>query len=110
MTALMLGLFTIERIEKSRTTDDWKQSAKPRFRERGKMGRMSEFRALTEEDIKRAEEEEEEDKADGQYIADSFGGRDQRFGQRLGANEIDEKTFNKFVKDLDQAIISVRKK
>lgn len=98
MTALMAGYLTLEKVEKSRSTDDWRQSAKPKFREPGKIGRMSEFRKLTDEDIAQAELDSDlEDPDDGWYIADSFGTRDDRFGDRLGKEEISEKTFNKYV-------------
>ena len=40
---------------------------------------------------------------DGWYIADSFGSREGRFGERLAKEDIDEKTFNKFVKQLVDA-------
>jgi hypothetical protein len=53
---------------------------------------------LTDEDIAQAELDAElEDPDDGWYIADSFGTRDDRFGDRLGKDEISEKTFNKYV-------------
>ncbi|KAL7558441.1 hypothetical protein ACA910_015780 [Epithemia clementina (nom. ined.)] len=107
MTALMSGLLTIESVKKARSTDDWKQSVKPKFREAGKMGRMSDFRRLTEEDIKEAEAQaaleadpDYEDPDAGWYIADSFGTREERFGERIGKDEIDEKTFNKYIKEI----------
>ena len=109
MTALLSALLTIENVEKSRTTDDWKQSAKPKFREAGKMGRMSEFKRLTDDDIAEAEAQaaleadpDYEDPDDGWYISDSFGTRESRFGQRIGADEINEKTFNKYLKDISE--------
>lgn len=55
MSALLMGLLTLDQVEKSRTTEDWKRSSKPKFREPGKMGRMSEFKRLTDEDIAEAE-------------------------------------------------------
>lgn len=101
MTALLGGLLTLQRVEKSRTTEDWKESVKPKFVERGKMGRMSDYKRLTDEDIKAAlSDEYEEDPDDGWYIADSFGSRDDRFGQRIAKDQIDEKNFNKYLKDL----------
>ena len=110
MTSLLLGLLTLEQIEKSRTTEDWKQSSKPKFREPGKMGRMSEFRKITEEDIAEAEAQaaleadpDYEDPDDGWYIADSFGSREGRFGERLAKEDINEKTFNKYVKSVLEA-------
>jgi hypothetical protein len=102
MTALLGGLLTLERVEKTRSTDDWKQSAKPKFVERGKMGRMSDYKRLTDEDIIAAEKDEyDEDPDDGWYIADSFGTRDDRFGNRLAKEEINEKNFNKYMKELN---------
>jgi len=106
MTVLLTGLMTLESVEKSRSLDDWRASAKPKYRERGKMGRMSEYKRITDEDIAQAELEadpEYEDPDDGWYIADSFGDRDSRFGERLGKEEISEKTFNKYVKALNDA-------
>jgi len=101
MTALLSGLLTLQLVEKNRTTDDWKQSVKPKFVERGKMGRMRDFKRLTEEDIQAAADDEfGEDPDDGWYIADSFGGRDERFGQRLAKDQINEKNFNLYMKEL----------
>lgn len=117
MTALLCGLLTLERVEKTRTTDDWKQSVKPKFRETGKMGRASEFRRLTEEDIRDAENQaaleadpEYQDPDDSWYIADSFGTRDERFGQRLAKDEINEKNFNKYLKEIVDATAASPKK
>jgi hypothetical protein len=102
MTALLCGLLTLERVEKTRTTEDWKASTRSKFVERGKMGRMSDYKRLTDEDILAAEADEyDEDPDDGWYIADSFGGRDDRFGQRIAKDEINEKSFNKYIKDMN---------
>lgn len=98
MTALLSGLLTLEKVEAARTTDDWKQAARPKFREAGKLGRMSEFKPLTDEDIAQAALDEElEDPDDGWYIADSFGTRESRFGQRLAKDDINEQIFNKYL-------------
>ena len=74
------------------------------------MGRASEFKALTEDDIAAAEAEEFDDDDeeplfdDGRtYIAESFGTREERFGKRIGKDEIDEKTFNRYFIELDEA-------
>lgn len=101
MTALLSGLLTLQLVEKNRTTEDWKMSTKPKFVERGKMGRMSDYKRLTDEDIQAAlNDEYEEDPDDGWYIADSFGGKDDRFGQRLAKDTISEKNFNLYMKSL----------
>ena len=107
MVALLSGLLTLEKVEKERTTEDWRVSVRPKFREPGKIGRMSEFRKLTDEDIAQAELEadpEYQDPDDGWYIADSFGSRDDRFGQRLAKDDISEKNFNKYLKEVQQAV------
>mmetsp|Transcript_5312 Transcript_5312/g.7692 ORF Transcript_5312/g.7692 Transcript_5312/m.7692 type:complete len:135 (-) Transcript_5312:650-1054(-) len=52
-------------------------------------------------------EEDEEEAEEGWYIADSFGTREQAWGQRIGKDEIDEKSFNKYIKDLNG--VSVKK-
>lgn len=116
MTALLGGLMTLQLVETSRTADDWKNSDRPVYRERGKMGRMSEFKKLTEEDIAAAGDAEfDDDDDDGEeplfdngrtYIAESFGTREERFGKRIGKDQIDEKTFNKYLKELDEAAFS----
>mmetsp|Transcript_8543 Transcript_8543/g.17822 ORF Transcript_8543/g.17822 Transcript_8543/m.17822 type:complete len:440 (+) Transcript_8543:51-1370(+) len=101
MTALLAGLLTLQLVEKNRTTEDWKQSTKPKFVERGKMGRMSDYKRLSDEDIQAAlNDEYDEDPDDGWYIADSFGGKDDRFGQRLAKDTISEKNFNLYMKGL----------
>eukprot|EP00541_Cyclophora_tenuis_P008794 CAMPEP_0116578424 /NCGR_PEP_ID=MMETSP0397-20121206/21699_1 /TAXON_ID=216820 /ORGANISM="Cyclophora tenuis, Strain ECT3854" /LENGTH=426 /DNA_ID=CAMNT_0004107813 /DNA_START=64 /DNA_END=1344 /DNA_ORIENTATION=+ len=102
MVALLTALFTLEAVEKTRSPGDWKASAKPKYRERGKMGRMSDFKRLTDEDIAALEDEDfyEEDPDEGFYIAESFGTRKEAFGRRI-EGEIDEKTFNTFVKELN---------
>ena len=46
MTALLGCLLSINSIEKATPEGDWKANSKPKFREAGKMGRMSEFKAL----------------------------------------------------------------
>jgi len=111
MAALLGGLMTLQLVEKSRTAEDWKESAKPVFRERGKIGRMSEYKKLSDEDINAAAAEEFEDDDDDEeplfddgrtYIADSFGTREERFGKRIGKDEIDEKTFNTYFKQLEE--------
>ena len=99
MTALLGVLCTIDTVRKTRSSDDWKASARPKFREAGKMGRASEFKPLTEQDIAEMEDEEFEDRDEGWYIADSFGTRDQAFGAKV-ADDLSEKNFNKFVKEL----------
>jgi hypothetical protein len=107
MTALLAGLLTLETVQKKRTTEDWKEQARPKFREQGKMGRMSEFKQLTDEDIADAalqaeleSDPEYQDHDDGWYIADSFGTRESRFGDRIGKDDISEKNFNKYLKPL----------
>ncbi len=99
MTALLGVLCTIDTVRKTRSSDDWKASARPKFREAGKMGRASEFKPLTEQDIAEMEDEEFEDRDEGWYIADSFGTREQAFGAKV-ADDLSEKNFNKFVKEL----------
>merc|ERR1719506_2559088 len=108
MTALLTGLMTLQLVEKNRTTEDWKQSVKPKFVERGKMGRMSDYKKLSDEDIEAAlKDDYDEDPDDGWYIADSFGGRDERFGQRLAKDSMNEKNFNVYLKGL---LASTKKK
>ena len=98
MTALLGGLLTLELVEKTRSADDWKASSRPTFREPGKMGRMSDFKKLSDDDIAAMEDDDYDD--GGEYIVDSFGTKDQAFGNRIGKGEIGEKTFNKFLQEL----------
>ena len=107
MTALLAGLLTIKTVQKNRSKEDWSKTSRPKFRERGKIGRMDEFKRLTDEDIAKAtsddgedEGDEEESSDDGWYIADTFGTRDQVFGEKA-SGDIDQKTFNKYLQDLN---------
>lgn len=114
MTALLGGLMTLQLVEKSRTAEDWRASAKPKFRERGKIGRASEFKPLSDEDIASELAEDEDDEPSlfddsNLYIAESFGTREERFGKRIGVEEINEKTFNRYLKELDEAASSKKK-
>jgi hypothetical protein len=107
MTALLGGLLTINTVQKSRTNEDWKKTSRSKFRERGKIGRMDEFKRLTDEDIAKAiaqedsEDDDDEVNDDGWYIADTFGTRDQVFGEKA-SGDIDQKTFNKYLQDLNK--------
>lgn len=101
MTALMGALLALEKVNKD-DAKDWKQSNKSAFRERGKIGRMSEFKRLTDEDIANAESSEFDDDDDEPglfddqpYIADTFGTKDQAFGRKVG--DLDSKSFNKYL-------------
>mmetsp|Transcript_27357 Transcript_27357/g.49700 ORF Transcript_27357/g.49700 Transcript_27357/m.49700 type:complete len:435 (+) Transcript_27357:97-1401(+) len=92
MTALLGCLLGVDSIEKATPEGSWKESSKPKFREAGKIGRMSDFKKLTDEDIeaelaKDGVDDDEESYTvsgdDGWYIADTFGTADTRFGKSL---------------------------
>jgi hypothetical protein len=99
MTTLLGALLTLENVP----TAAVQPKARAKYVERGKMGRMSDYKKLTDEDFNAmAEDDYAEDPDDGWYIADSFGTRDQAFGQQVSAG-IDQKSFNKYLKDLNGA-------
>jgi len=107
MTALLGCLMTLQTVETDRDPKDWAKSGKAKFVERGKMGRASDFKRLTEEDIANelANEFDDEDDEPGlfddePYIADTFGTKDQAFGKKAG--DLNEKNFNKYLQDLDK--------
>jgi hypothetical protein len=118
MTAILGALMTIDVANKDRQPDaNWKKSQKGKFAERGKMGRMSDFKKLTDEDIAELEQEEEDDlygaeKDDGWYIAETFGTRDSVFGQKVGGGAgLTSKNFNKYLNELNEySAVSVSKK
>jgi len=98
MTALLGCLLSIDTIEKATPEGDWKANSKPKFREAGKMGRMSEFKALTDEDIESELAKDGADVDDGEesytvsgddgwYIADTFGSGDDKFGKRISKDK-----------------------
>lgn len=96
MTALLGCLLSIDTIEKATPEGDWKADSKPKYREAGKMGRMSEFKKLTDEDIANelAKDGEDDDGEsytvsgdDGWYIADTFGTADDKFGKRASGEK-----------------------
>ncbi len=107
MVALLGCLLTLETAEKSGDSLRGK-AEKVQYRERGKMGRMSEFKKLSDEDIEKAlnsefEDDDEDDEPglfdDQPYIADTFGTRDQAFGKKAGG--LSDKTFNKYLQELN---------
>lgn len=108
MTAILSALLTLELAEKDKDPKDWAKSEKAGFRERGKMGRVSEFRKLSDEDIaaelaKDGEDDEDDEPslfADDSYIADTFGTKDQAFGKKAG--DLNEKNFNKYLQELNK--------
>jgi hypothetical protein len=79
MTVLLAGLLTLETVQKTRTSEDRKEQTRPKLPEQGNMGRMSDFKC---------------------YIADCFGTRESRSGDRIGKDNINEKNFNKYLKPL----------
>lgn len=96
MTALLGCLLSIDTIEKETPEGSWKEASKPKFREAGKIGRMSEFKKLTDEDIANelAKDDEDDDGEsytvsgdDGWYIADTFGTADDKFGKRASGEK-----------------------
>ena len=107
MTALLGCLLSVDSIEKATPEGDWKKSSKPKFREAGKIGRMSEFKKLTDEDIANelAKDDEDEERFviegdDDWYIADTFGTQEDRFGKRVASEKIE---FNTALKNLGKS-------
>mmetsp|Transcript_1344 Transcript_1344/g.2111 ORF Transcript_1344/g.2111 Transcript_1344/m.2111 type:complete len:429 (-) Transcript_1344:56-1342(-) len=108
MTAILSALMTLELAEKDKDPKDWAKSTKGQFVERGKMGRMSAFKKLTDEDIEAElakdglddEDDEPSMFADDSYIADTFGTKDQAFGKKAG--DLNEKNFNKYLQELQK--------
>jgi len=104
MTALLGCLLSVDSIEKATPEGDWKQSTKPKFREAGKIGRMSEFKKLTDEDIANelAKDDDESYVIEGDddwYIADTFGTQEDRFGKSVASQKIE---FNTALKNLSK--------
>lgn len=110
MTALMGALLALNEVQANADPKDWKKSGKEQFRERGKIGRMSEFKKLTDEDIENAAAAEFDDDDepglfdDEPYIADTFGTRDQAFGKKAG--DLDSKNFNKYLQAVNKTFKS----
>lgn len=110
MTALLSALLTIDTAETTTDPRFWKNSEKAKFVERGKMGRMSDYKKLTDEDIEKElakdgfddDDEEGLDDDEDWYIADSFGTKDQAFGKKTG--NLDVKSFNKYIQQLSKYI------
>jgi len=107
MTALLCGLLTINKVEKDKDPLSWKQSGKPKYVERGKMGRASDYKKLSDEDFNELAKDEIDDDDDGLqdevwYIAESFGTKDQAFGKKTG--DLDVKSFNRYITKLSKLI------
>ena len=104
MTALLGCLLSVDSIEKATPEGSWKASSKPKFREAGKIGRMSEFKKLTDEDIAAELSKDDEESYviegdDDWYIADTFGTQDDRFGKSVASEKIE---FNTALKTLSK--------
>jgi hypothetical protein len=110
MTAILGALLTIQVVDKEKDPKDWAKSDKAQFVERGKMGRMSSFKKLTDEDIQAAIANDGVDDEDDEpglfddvpYIADTFGTKDQAFGKKAG--DLNDKTFNKYLQELNKFV------
>jgi len=96
MTALLACLLNIDAVEKSTPIGGWKDAGKAKYVERGKMGRMSDYKKLTDEDIeaelaKDGVDDDDESYTvsgdDGWYIADSFGDKSTRFGKNVSEQD-----------------------
>jgi hypothetical protein len=114
MTALLGALLTLEKTQENADPSDWMKSDKKAFRERGKMGRMSEYKRLTDENIAgtvAAEFDDEDDEPglfdDQPYIADTFRTRDQAFGKKSG--NVDPKNFNKYLQEVNKGFKTGKK-
>jgi len=112
MTALLGCLLSVDSIEKATPAGNWKESQRPKFREAGKLGRASEFKPLSDEDIanelaKDGADDDEESYTvsgdDGWYIADTFGTADSRFGKSLTK---EKPTLSTYLKDLSKTSAS----
>lgn len=104
MTALLSALLTVDEVTKSMpAVSDWKKSQRSKFIEPGKLGRMSDFKRLSDEDIAEMEDDEGDSYTDNEdlYIADTFGTRDQAFGSKIGG-KLNEKNFNLFLRELSK--------
>jgi len=107
MTALLCGLLTINKVEKDKDPSSWRESGKPKYVQRGKMGRSSDYKKLSDEDFNELAKDAIDDDDDGlqeeeYYIADSFGTKDQAFGKKTG--DLDTKTFNRYITLLSKFI------
>lgn len=112
MTALLGCLLSIDTIEKATPEGDWKDNGKPKFREAGKIGRMSDFKKLTDEDIeaelaKDGMDDDEESYTvsgdDGWYIADTFGTADDKMGKRSSKGKLELSTALKTLAKTDSS-------
>jgi len=119
MTAILGALLTINLTEKDKSVADWKQSSKGQFVERGKIGRMSDYKRISDEEMKKAmgedfQGEDDYDYEDNEmgdkavYIADTFGTRDQAFGRKAVNSGGKSQDFSKYLKELDE-VAKVRK-
>lgn len=110
MTALLGALLTIQLTEADSNVGDWMKTDKTAFVQRGKMGRMSAYKRITEEDVEAAAASEFEDDDepglfdDQPYIADTFGTKDQAFGKKTG--NLDPKNFNKYLQAINNTFRS----
>jgi len=115
LTVLLGALLVIEKAEK--VPSKAYKGNKGKLRERGKIGRASEFKKLTDKDLVTCEfdcDDEDEyvgpagEKDEGVDIVDSFGSRGDIYGGKA-TNDVSAGSFNKYFVNLNEAIQAKKK-
>ena len=106
LTVIMGTLLVLEKVEKT-PNPNYAKSSKGKLAERGKLGRSSDYRKLTDADVASMINDDDDDDDEGKdaagqpaeewFIVDSFGSRGTIYGNKA-TNDIDSKTLNKFFK------------
>lgn len=106
LTVLLGALLVLEKVEKKPNPNYKKPKAK--LRERGKIGRASEFTKLSDADIKPEFSDDDDDEDVGpagekndMYIVDSFGSRSEIYGAKA-SSDVTAASFNKYFISLEE--------
>ena len=97
LSVLLGALLVLEKVELKDNNPNYKKP-KAKLRERGKIGRASDFKKLTDVEFEAANSDDDEEgdaDEDEPYIVDSFGTRGEIYGAKA-TKTVDKNTFNKY--------------
>ena len=97
LSVLLGALLVLEKVELKDNNPNFKKP-KAKLRERGKIGRASDFKKLTDAEFEAANSDDDDDEdtnEDEPYIVDSFGTRGEIYGAKA-TKSVDSNTFNKY--------------
>ena len=99
LTIILGALLVMEKVDLKDANSNFKKSQKGQLKQRGKIGRASDFKKLSDAEFENANNDDDDDDAldakDEPFIVDTFGARGDIYGG-LATKSVDKNTFNQF--------------